>query len=311
MKKLILLSIPMILGVQLYAQSSYDMPPKTPLKENTVYDSMRYERIVDTTDIFGTSLKPSLREDGAIIDVPTTRKPLAYEKLYNTEAYQIARIWRIIDITDSINSGYFKSSLSADPNSSLAAVILRSIKNDSLQAFSPIDDRFTTPITYKEAVASFGGGVDTSAVYDLDGNIASYQIREKTVNIDSITQYLIKEDYIFSKKDGRLFIRILGLAPMLNYGGDGGLVYNNHAAPIFWVYYPDLRHVLANVTINNTIYLGNPITYEQIFENGLFNSHIYRSSFDTQLGFKKFPLSPTEAKTVEQHLKEALQKPFN
>lgn len=311
MKKLILLSLLTMGGLQLIAQSSYDLPPHNQTPVTADSDSIRYEQIEDTTDIFGTSLKPSQRLDGAIIDIPTTRQPLAYEKLYNTNAYQIARIWRIIDITDSINSGYFKSSFSADPNSSLAAIILKSIKNDSLQAFSPIDDRFTTPITYKEAVASFGGGVDTSAVYDLDGNIASYQIREKTVNIDSITQYLIKEDYIFSKKDGRLFIRILGLAPMLNYGGDGGLVYNNHAAPIFWVYYPDLRHVLANVTINNTIYLGNPITYEQIFENGLFNSHIYKSSFDAQLGFKKYPLSSAEAITVEQHLKEALKKPFN
>jgi len=330
MRKLILLLIcGMTLGTYAQAQSAYDTPPvkkrttvppsdTTELPDNSGYNggvtsdtsgllqNLPIEVIKDSSgNELINGVKPSMRRDNILADNAgdSTATPLPYTPLYSTDALYRVRVWRVIDARDRANLPYFyNSSIDGENTTRLINVMIDAIKNDSVQAFSPIDDRFTTPISFDEAMAAFGGGTDTSASYDLDGNIVGYQVRQKEISADSIYKYRIKEEWVFNKRDGKTYVRILGIAPLINYTMSTGEVMDNSEHAAFWIYYPDLRTKLVRTLIPNPLNGGGRLSWEQVFENRLFKSTIIKSSLDAANGFTKWPLTASQASQIQNEL---------
>ena len=310
------------------AQSAYDTPPvkkrtsvppqdTTELPDNSGYDAgaaagsgaMQNLPIEVVNDSSGNSLvngiKPSMRRDNILADdaADSTAAPLPYTPLYSTDALYRVRVWRVIDARDRANLPYFyNTSIDGENTTRLINVMVDAIKNDSVQVFSSIDDRFTTPISFEEAMSAFGGGTDTSASYDLEGNITGYQVRHKEISADSIYKYRLKEEWVFNKRDGKTYVRILGIAPLINYTMSTGQVMDNSEHAAFWIYYPDLRTKLVRTLIPNPINGGGSLNWEQVFENRLFKSTIIKSSLDAANGFTKSPLTASEADKIQSEL---------
>ncbi|HEU0227323.1 MAG TPA: gliding motility protein GldN [Arachidicoccus soli] len=249
--------------------------------------------------------KKSLRKDNILVDdlADSTATPLPYSPLYASDALYRVRVWRTIDTRDKANLPYFYSTaIDGEGNTHLIDILINAMKNDSVQAFSSIDDRFTTPITFQQAIATFGSGTDTSASYDLNGNIVGYQVRQKAINADSIYKYRIKEEWVFNRRDGKTYVRILGIAPLITYTLSNGDMMDDSEHPAFWLYYPDLRTNLVRSIIANPMDGGGTITWEQIFENRLFDSEIIKSSLDAEHGFTKTPLDANQARIIQSEL---------
>ena len=52
-------------------------------------------------------------------------------------------------------------------------------------------------------------------------------------------------------------------------------------APMFWVYYPDLRPTLAKYEVYNPKNMGTGrMTWEELFESRMFSSYIVKSTLD-------------------------------
>lgn len=256
--------------------------------------------------LYGTS-KQSLRKDNILEDDGTdsAATPLEYTALYAADAAYRVRVWRTIDARTPDNARYFyNKSIDSDDDKRLINIILRAIKDDSIQAFSNIDDRFTTPITFDEAVAGFGGGVDTVARYDMEGNIAGYQVRSRAVSPDSVYKFRLKEEWMFNKRDGKTYVRILGIAPVTSYTSSDGYTMENSEHAVFWVYYPDLRKVLVRNNITNPLNIGGYVTWEEVFENRLFESRILKSSLDAENGFNNTPLTADQAEVITRQLND-------
>lgn len=254
--------------------------------------------------LYGSS-KQSLKKDNILADANTdsTAKPLDYTPIYSADAMYRVRVWRTIDARDPQNAKYFYNrSIDGEDTKRLINIILQGIKEDSIQAFSNIDDRFTTPISFDEALAGFGGGTDTSAKYDMEGNIAGYQVRSRAVSPDSIYKFRLKEEWVFNKRDGKTYVRILGIAPVSSYTTSDGYTMENSEHAIFWVYYPDLRKLLVRNNIINPLNMNGYVTWEEVFENRLFKSQIIKSSLDAENGFKKSPLTPDEGAVIQKQL---------
>ncbi|MDR0793628.1 MAG: gliding motility protein GldN [Chitinophagaceae bacterium] len=262
---------------------------------------------VKSSNSFVDDLKPSLRRDGAVEEdtaaISTT--PLKYEEIKSTDAIFRVRVWRDIDARDSVNQPFFYRNNYFDPNGNVRFIglLLRAVKS-GVQAFSADDDRFTTPITYQQAVAGFGGGFDTSARYDLDGNVVGYEVREKAINPDSIYIFRIKEDWTFNRRNNQMYIRILGIAPVIPFKSSTGDMVENSEHAVFWIYYPDLRPDLVRIRVSDPVNLGNTITWEQVFESRMFKSRIVKSTLDGANGFDKEPLTPEQAAIIEGQLKK-------
>jgi gliding motility associated protien GldN len=239
------------------------------------------EVIKNTSGGLLDSSKMSLRNDAGVEqNLIKDRSPLPYENIREDDAVYRVRVWREIDAREKLNLPFRYAATEDNGNQRFISILVRAIKNGDITAFDASDDRFTTPITPDAAIAAFGSGLDTVPKYDRDGNIAGYQVREKAVDPDSIYKFRIKEEWIFDKEASRLFVRILGIAPVIGRKLSNGDPIPNSEGPVWWVYYPDARAVLAKSEVFNPKNFGARMSWEDLFESRMFSSYIIKSSFD-------------------------------
>jgi gliding motility associated protien GldN len=227
------------------------------------------------------TLRPSLREDAAVQgDHILEQTPLPYQSIREDDAIYRVRVWREIDTREKINLPFRYAAVEDNGSQRFISILLRSISEGKVTAFSADDDRFTTPITPDQAIAAFGGGLDTAKIYDMDGNVTGYQVRAKAVDPDSIYKFRLKEEWIFDKNTSRMYARILGIAPVIPVTLSNGTILENSDHPVWWVYYPDLRPTLAAYQAYNPKNMGARMTWEELFENRMFSSYVTKSSID-------------------------------
>lgn len=227
------------------------------------------------------STKISLRNDGAFSqNLVRDRIPLPYEDIREDDAVFRVRVWREIDAREKMNLPFRYAGVEDNGSQRFISILLRAIKDGDVTAFSADDDRFTTPITADDAMNAFGGGFDTVKVYDDDGNVKGYQVRPRATDPDSIYKFRLKEDWIFDKESSRLYVRIIGIAPVIPYKLSTGDIVPNSERPVWWVYYPDLRPVLAKYDVYNPKNLGAEMSWEELFESRMFSSYIVKSTVD-------------------------------
>ena len=227
------------------------------------------------------STKLSLRNDAGVDqNLIRDKAPLPYEPIREDDAVFRVRVWRDIDAREKLNLPFRYAAEEDAGSQRFISILLRAIKDGELTAFSGDDDRFTTPITPDSAINAFGNGYDTVPRYDADGNIVSYQVRAKAVNPDSIYKFRLKEEWIFDKENSRLYVRILGIAPVIPYKLSTGQAIEGSDRPVFWVYYPDARPVLAKSEVYNPKNFAARMSWDDLFESRMFSSYIVKSSFD-------------------------------
>ncbi|MEP6845151.1 MAG: gliding motility protein GldN [Panacibacter sp.] len=227
------------------------------------------------------STKMSLRNDAGIEqNLIKEKSPLPYENIREDDAVYRVRVWREIDAREKMNQPFRYAADEDNGNQRFISILVRAIKNGDITAFDGVDDRFTTPITPDAAIAAFGSGFDTVKSYNREGEIAGYQIREKAVDPDSIYKFRIKEEWIFDKESSRLFVRILGIAPVIGRKLSNGDPIPNSEGPVWWLYYPDIRPLLAKSEVFNPKNFGARMSWEELFESRMFSSYIIKSTFD-------------------------------
>ncbi|MGV3765483.1 MAG: gliding motility protein GldN [Chitinophagaceae bacterium] len=233
------------------------------------------------------TIRKSLRNDNAIErNLVKERTPLAYEHIREDDAVYRQRVWRELDVREKINMPFVYKANEDNGNQRFISILLNALKNggDSITAFSPIDDRFTTPITMGEITKTLVGEPKTVQVRDWNADPdGSKDIFKDSVIIDefnpeAIEKYWIKEDVVFDKESSRLYTRILGIAPLKNiYNSDGSF---RDVTPIFWVYYPDLRPMLARYEVFNGKNFGSRMSWEELFESRMFSARIIKTTMD-------------------------------
>jgi gliding motility associated protien GldN len=133
-------------------------------------------------------------------------------------------------------------------------------------------------MTKAEVSKAISGGAVSVPITDSLGNITSYKTVTAEVNLDSFYKFQIKEEVIFDKQSSRLFWRILGIAPIKRVITSSGVDLGD--APLFWVYYPDLRPILAKYYVYNGKNYGARMTWEDLFESRMFHGRIIKSTLD-------------------------------
>jgi gliding motility associated protien GldN len=238
---------------------------------------------------FEDTVKKSLRMDGVFEKGLNERTPLDYEYLRKDDALFSERVWREIDTREKMNQVFRYAAQDDNGDQRFISILVKAVRSGKVTAFSPDDDRFTTPLDSAgfETALNGGGGekCDTNAVYNLNdpNKIDSFVVVCPTLNPDDIVKFRIKEDWVFDREASRLFCRIIGIAPMKTvYGADKKTEIG--ARPLFWLYYPDLRPILAKYEVYNPKNMGQSrMTWEELFESRMFSSYIVKSTLDNPL----------------------------
>ncbi|MGN6435412.1 MAG: gliding motility protein GldN [Agriterribacter sp.] len=233
------------------------------------------------------TIRKSLRNDNAIEkNLVKDRTPLNYEHIREDDAIYREKVWREIDIREKMNLPFRYSAEEDNGNQRFIAILLNTIKSGEVTAFdASIDDRFTTPMTLDQIGSKLAGGCDTIMVPDLEKDpdlskgIMKQSVVCKEFNMDDITKFRLKEEWVFDKESSRMFVRILGIAPVKTYFDD---VTGKElgSSPIFWIYYPDMRPALAKYEVYNGKNFGARMSWEELFESRFFGSYIIKSTLD-------------------------------
>ena len=163
-------------------------------------------------------------------------------------------------------------------------IILRAVRNGEVTAFdAQVDDRFTTPLSIADVNKTMSGETaDTIKVMDVNdpNKQVGWKVIRSSFNPDDVMKFRIKEEWVFDKESSRLFARILGIAPLKTIFMPDGVTERGNA-PMFWVYYPDLRPTLSKYEVYNPKNMGTGrMTWEELFESRMFSSYIVKSTLD-------------------------------
>jgi gliding motility associated protien GldN len=225
----------------------------------------------------------SLRNDAAIDrQLIKDRIPLSYENIREDDAVYRERVWRDLDVHEKMNLPFIYDANEDNGNQMFINILLKGIKDSIITAFSADNDRFTTPMTIQEIGSLLVGKPDTIKVVDWVADPTGGTMKDSVVinefNPLDVEKYRIKEEWVFDKESSRLFVRILGIAPLKNIKNEDGSL--RAVSPIFWIYYPDCRAYFAKFEAYNGKNWGARMTWEEIFESRFFSSYITKSTLD-------------------------------
>jgi gliding motility associated protien GldN len=236
----------------------------------------------DTADGPGAGTNTSLR-NGNVTDkgVVNDRIPLPYEHLRWDDALYSEKVWRELDLREKMNQTFRYDGTDDNGSQMFINILLKAVSTGQVTAFSTNDDRFTTVMTPAEINRLTRGVFDTAEIRELgDPNvIKEYLVTRKAFDPKTVTKIRIKEEWVFDREASRMFCRIIGIAPVMTRYNDNGT--ERGSVPLFWIYYPDLRPVLANHEVYNAKNQGNgSMTWEELFEARMFSSYIVKSTLD-------------------------------
>ncbi len=230
--------------------------------------------------------RKSLRNDASIeLNLVKDRTPLAYEHIREDDAVYRQRVWREMDVHEKMNLPFVYKASEDNGNQRFISILLNLIHSGDVTAFdATIDDRFTTPMTFRQIAESMVGKPKTIQIPDMtndpDGSkgLTKDTTIQEEFNPDQVERYEIKEEWVFDKESSRMYVRILGIAPEKTiYNADGSF---RAVLPIFWVYYPDLRPFLAKYEAYNGKNYGARMSWEELFESRMFSSRVIKSTID-------------------------------
>lgn len=236
----------------------------------------------------------SLRPDGIGIPVDTPRKslrtdgiseknfikdrvPIAYDHIRSDDEFWEKKIWQVIDTREKMNLPFqYNVEDESGTNQLFINILLNAIKNKEVEAFSPIDDRFTTVMPYTDIQTKLSGEEKTVRSIDpVTGEEKMVTTRDE-FDPRTVVQYKIKEIWVFDKEASALKVRILGIAPMISRMNEDGSFRG--AIPLFWLYYPDLRPVLARYDVYNQNNDAATMSWEDLFEMRFFSSFVIKEN---------------------------------
>jgi gliding motility associated protien GldN len=267
---------------------------KSTVSKNKAGASAAVAPLKDTTkpvaqleaDIKLDTPRKSLRND-AIIErnLVRDRTPLAYEYIREDDAVYRQRVWRELDVHEKMNLPFVYRATEDNGNQRFIYILLNGVKNGLITAFDAnVDDRFTTPMTFKQIAEGLVNKPKVIQVPDMnqdpDGSkgIMRDTLIQDEFNPELIERYQVKEEWVFNKESSTLQVRILGIAPEKTILNPDGTL--RAVTPIFWVYYPDLRPLLAKYEAYNGKNFGARMSWEELFENRMFSSRIIKSTVD-------------------------------
>ena len=245
------------------------------------YDPMAGLPITYDTTSNDLSPKKSLRNDNAFDKSNLNqRTPLPYEHLRWDDALYAEKVWRELDLREKMNKTFMYEAVDDNGSQMFVNLLMKAVQAGEVTAF--MDDRFTIPMDVPSVQQITAGRLDTFPVYDTKdiSKIIGWTVSRASFDAKSVTRLRLKEEWVFDRESSRMFVRILGIG-LLKTEYMPGTTKERGTSSLFWVYYPDLRPMLAKAEVYNPKNMGqNRMTWEELFESRMFSSYIVKSTLD-------------------------------
>ena len=203
---------------------------------------------------------------------------LPYEPIREADIAWEKRIWRIIDTREKRNLVF------RYPEKSFFSIIQEPASDGDINVFR--DDRFTETYTGDELIGLLNR-VDTSVVFDPETYEEEIKITTEQINWEDINRYRVKELWFFDEETSTMRVRILGMAPIKEEFDEETGIFK-YEAPLFWIYFPQVREPLSKFQVFNNNNDNAPMTWYDLFEQRMFASYIYKQTNVLDLRLKDY-----------------------
>jgi len=255
-------------------------------------------------DAVKTDWQPSLVTDGVYDRVPHISRPLQWQHVREADIMWKKRVWREIDTRERQNMAFRYPGDDYTGGGYFIEIILDAVKKGKIKAYSNMDDRFTTALSKEQIMEMMVGKPDTTMVENPVTGEMEMRISRREFNPDVVTKYRIKEDWVFDRNLGRMQARIIGIAPIQDIYNEDGTFRASQA--IFWLYYPEMREMLAQYEVFNPDNDVARMTWDDYFEGRYFSSRVIKTSNPFDATFKQRGMSNLEALYEGQKATEML-----
>jgi gliding motility associated protien GldN len=237
------------------------------------------------------------------------RKVVPWPYLREADVFWAKRITRIIDVREKQNQ------CMQWPKNPLSLILYNAVKDGKLIPYR--DDSLRSVMTVEEFV---GLGADTDYVeVPIDPNDPTLTeldtITTPFVPEDKIKKYRVLEDWIFDKKESRMYVRIIAIAPQFNpkvagieLGEQDLCVLKYHRDPND-ADQLDVRELLVNMEVFNRQNDAARVTFDDWFEQRLFSSYIIKEAnqYDNRIkDFEEFKENKVAAVLESERIKNTL-----
>jgi len=255
----------------------------------------------------GVAQSPNVLDGAYVKETNLTKRVIPYPHLREADVMYKRRIWQEIDLRQKFNHPFYFPLDPIQDRQNLFDVIREALLVEgSLVAYSagPLgtDDEFTFPLS-ADSIRKILNPVTLVKQYDDFGEVIGTVQQSNELSSDKITRYRIKEDWIWDRQRSERYVRILGIAPMMeDFDIDGNSV---GFRPLFWLYYPECRYVFANSEVYNMFNDAQRRTYEDLFQKRYFSSYIVKedNSFNrTIVSYARGLDALAESERIQQEL---------
>jgi|SRR5665648_55981 len=216
--------------------------------------------------------------DGAYTKRTTLdRKPAPLPIVRESDAVWSRTVWRIIDLREKANQHFYYPTREIQGRSNLFNVLLKGIEEKRITAFdaSVADNEFNNPIAYNQVKLQFGDSVKRIKVTDINTGDARDSIVTSDIPTHEVKQLEIKEVWYFDKQTSTLQVRILGICPIRVYKKDP-MDSTFVRKRLFWVYYPEIRPLLAKNESLNGFNGARSLSFDDLFLTRKFDGYIVK-----------------------------------
>ncbi|MES2560626.1 MAG: gliding motility protein GldN [Bacteroidota bacterium] len=237
------------------------------------------------------------------------RKVVPWPYLREADVFWAKRVTRIIDVREKQNQ------CMQWPKNPLSLVLYNAVKEGKLIPY--VDDSLRSVMTIEEFL---GKGTDTDYVETPidpeDPTITRLDtIPSQFRPEDKIKKYRVLEDWIFDKKESRMYVRIIAIAPQfspkvggLELGEQDLCVLKYHKSPED-ADRNDLRDITVNMEVFNRQNDAARVTFDDWFEQRLFSSYITKEAnqYDNRIkDYEEFKDNKVAAMLESERIKNDL-----
>jgi len=211
------------------------------------------------------------------------KSPVPYEYMREADVMWSKIMYRMIDLRQKQNLPLYYPTKPIGGRMNLVDLLLYGIDNEGVRAFDTNDplNEFTAQMTIDEINTAFDAGLDTIITTDpLTGELIP-QIIDRERKTEEVKKVLVKEKWFFDKNHSVMKVRIVGICPIRTFFrlDDQGMPTEDfQQKQTMWVYFPEVRPLLANHEIYNRFNDSQRISYDDFFMQRRFASHIFAVS---------------------------------
>jgi gliding motility associated protien GldN len=211
------------------------------------------------------------------------KKPVPYEYIREADVMWSKIVYRMIDLRQKQNLPLYYPTKPIGGRMNFIDLILWGIDNEGVRAFSTDDplNEFTAQMTIDQIDEKFGAGTDTTTTIDPNTGQQVKVVVENDRRTDQVKKLLVKEKWFFDKNASVMKVRIIGVSPIRVYNrlDDQGMPTDQvQQKPTFWVYFPEIRPILADHEIFNSNNDAQSISFDDYFMQRRFESNIFAMS---------------------------------